>query len=120
MVEANCPENIAALEGAQKTPAVWALMKLIPRLAKRSIFGVIADGIVSWQPIQSFMSSTAMNKTLGFPALKLEVAMIREIVRSVLVFRCVMDLKGVKNVFRLAVYAFYICGYGNDMDVALA
>ncbi len=61
-----------------------------------------------------------MNKTLGFPALKLEVAMIREIVRSVLVFRCVMDLKGVKNVFRLAVYAFYICGYGNDMDVALA
>lgn len=119
-MEANCPENIAALEGAQKTPAVWALIKLTPRLAKRSIFGVIAAGMVPWQPIQSFMSSTAMNKMLGFPALKPEVAMISEIVRSVLVLRCVMDLKGVKNVFRLAVYAFYICGYVNDIDVVLA
>ena len=32
--------------------------------ARRSIFGVIATGVLSWHPIQSFMSSTAMNYTL--------------------------------------------------------
>ena len=65
-MEANWPEKMVAREGAQNTPAVWALMKLTPRLAKRSMFGVMAVGVVLWHPIQSFMSSTARNKTLGF------------------------------------------------------
>jgi hypothetical protein len=65
VVEANWPEKIAAREGAQNTPAVWALVKLTPRSASRSMFGVMAEGVVPWDPIQSFMSSTAMNKTFG-------------------------------------------------------
>ena len=41
-------------------------MKLTPREASRSMFGVMARGVVSKQPIQSFMSSTARNSTFGF------------------------------------------------------
>jgi hypothetical protein len=69
VVEANWPEKMVAREGAQNTPAVWALVKLTPRLAKRSILGVMAAGVVLWHPIQSFMSSTARNKTLGLLAI---------------------------------------------------
>ena len=67
-MEANWPEKMVAREGAQNTPAVWALVKLKPRLAKRSIFGVMAAGVLLWHPIQSFMSSTARNNTLGLLA----------------------------------------------------
>jgi hypothetical protein len=72
VVEANWPEKMVAREGAQNTPAVWALVKLKPRLAKRSILGVMAAGVVLWHPIQSFMSSTARNKTLGLLAASTE------------------------------------------------
>ena len=51
---------------AQKTPAVWAFVKTTPRAASRSRFGVKARGVVSRHPIQSFISSTARNRTLGF------------------------------------------------------
>jgi hypothetical protein len=35
------------------------------------MFGVMAAGVVPWHPIQSFMSSTAMNNTLGLFAPRL-------------------------------------------------
>ena len=81
MVEANWPEKIAARDGAQKTPAVWALVKFTPRLARRSILGVMADGVVPWQPIQSFMSSTARNKIFGGAAFK-EAAAIKAAIKK--------------------------------------
>ena len=55
---------MAARLGAQNTPAVWALVKLTPRLASLSIFGVMAQGVLC-NLIQSFMSSTARNRTLA-------------------------------------------------------
>jgi hypothetical protein len=66
VVEAYRPENIAARLIAQNTPAVWAFVKLTPLAASRSMFGVMARGVVSRHPIQSFISSTARNRTLGF------------------------------------------------------
>ena len=64
-MEANWPEKMAARLGAQKTPAVWALLKLTPLLASLSMLGVMARGVLPRQPIQSFMSSTARKRMLG-------------------------------------------------------
>lgn len=66
VVDAYWPVKIAARLGAQKTPAVCAFVKLTPWAASRSRFGVMARGVVARHPIQSFMSSTARSRTLGF------------------------------------------------------
>jgi len=61
----HCPEKIAAREGLQAVDGQCALENKIPRLAKRSIFGVSACGWPPRQPTQSLRSSTAIITTLG-------------------------------------------------------
>src|SRR5688500_19327237 len=46
----------------------WALVKVTPRAARRSRFGVFACGCPPSGPTQSFRSSTAMKRTLGWSA----------------------------------------------------
>lgn len=55
----------AARDGLQAGAAQCAFVKNRPRAASRSIFGVLACRCPSRQPIQSFKSSMAMNRTLG-------------------------------------------------------
>src|SRR5688572_9815280 len=59
------PLNTAALEGQQSGEAQWVLAKTMPRLARRSMWGVLTCGCPFRNPTQSFKSSTAMNSTLG-------------------------------------------------------
>jgi hypothetical protein len=54
----------AAREGLHAGEAQYARLKSIPRRANRSIFGVLMGP--PYGVIQSFISSTAMNKTFGF------------------------------------------------------
>ena len=55
---------MALREGLQAGAGQWALVKSVPRLARRSTLGVSAC-LCPRQPTQSFQSSTEMNSTLG-------------------------------------------------------
>jgi hypothetical protein len=57
---------MAARDGAHFGEGQWALENKTPRLAKRSILGVCTlPSYPPKHPTQSFMSSTAKNKTFG-------------------------------------------------------
>ena len=59
------PESKLVRDGLHSGAWQWALVKSMPRRARRSMFGVKAWGWPSKQPIQSFRSSMAMKSTLG-------------------------------------------------------
>jgi hypothetical protein len=58
-------------EGLQSGLCTCALRKVVPRRAKRSKCGVLTSGWPPSGPTQSFWSSMAMKRTLGFAAAKL-------------------------------------------------
>src|SRR4051812_35690928 len=55
-------------DGLQSGAWQWALVNRVPRLARRSMFGVLACGWPPRQPTQSFWSSMATNRTFGLSA----------------------------------------------------
>ena len=64
-VDGRIPVIIATREGLQEGAAQWALVNNRPRLASRSMFGVYTPLRPPRQLVQSFRSSTEMNKTFG-------------------------------------------------------
>src|SRR5688572_24003095 len=67
VVDGRSPDMSAARDGVQLGAAQYARVKLTPRFASRSMFGVAATAC-SFRPrcpIQWFRSSIAMNRTLG-------------------------------------------------------
>ena len=68
VVEGRSPVSRLARDGLHNGDWQCALAKSVPRLARPSMFGVLACGWPPRQPIQSFWSSMAMNKTFGFSA----------------------------------------------------
>jgi hypothetical protein len=66
VVDGRKPVIIAVRDGLQTVDGLWALVKVIPIRPRRSKLGVCAFS--EYPPkelIQSFMSSRAMNRTLG-------------------------------------------------------
>ena len=59
------PVIMLARDGLHTGDWQCALLKSVPRLANRSMFGVRACGCPSKTPIQSFRSSTDIKSTLG-------------------------------------------------------
>ena len=68
MVDGRNPLSKLEREALQPGAEQWALVKSVPRLARRSMFGVRACGCPPSTPTQSLRSSTAMNKTFGLAA----------------------------------------------------
>lgn len=64
VVDGRSPISKLVREALQPGAVQWALVNNMPLLASRSMFGVIACGWPPRLPIQSFKSSTAMNRTL--------------------------------------------------------
>lgn len=60
------PVMIAARDGLHAGAAQYAFLKNTPRLASLSRLGVLIGLFLSKSVVQSFMSSIAMNRTLGF------------------------------------------------------
>src|SRR6186713_1421168 len=66
VVEGRRPVMNEARDGLQIGAAICALLKLRPRAASLSRFGVFACGWPCIGPIQSFKSSAIISKTFGF------------------------------------------------------
>ena len=63
VVDGRKPVKVAAREGLHAGETQYARVNNIPRLARRSRFGVLIGEFGSSREIQSFMSSTAMKST---------------------------------------------------------
>ena len=66
VVEGRSPVSRLARDGLHRGDWQCALRNTVPRAARRSMFGVCACGWPPRQPTQSFKSSMAMKRTLGF------------------------------------------------------
>ena len=66
-VVAASPDITLTLEAEQTGTAQWALVKLTPRVARASMWGVMACGWPPRKPVQSLRSSMQIITTLGEP-----------------------------------------------------
>ena len=72
------PVSVATRDGFQATEMQYAWLKSVPRLAKRSRFGVLMGDLGSSREMPSFMSSMTMNRTFGFCDSPLAEPQLRE------------------------------------------